>query len=178
VELLLLYGATTVCALCCVALSARVERSWWLGIALTLFAIAVLRATRPDLWLDATVSHSFRDFGWYDYRRPLQIAVLFIIGAALAAGARFLRSSIFNFTRATRMAIAASALLLVVVTMRASSLHWTDAVFDRTPAGITVSHLAQAIALLVVVAMALWIIVSHGRRAIWLRLDRPGTEKP
>ena len=83
-ELLLLYGAATVCALCCVALGVRVERSWWLGIALTLFAIAALRSTRPELWLDASLSHSFRALGWYDYRRPLQMGVLIVVGGALA----------------------------------------------------------------------------------------------
>lgn len=176
-ELLLLYGAATVCAFCCVALGARAERSWWLGIALTLFAIAALRVTRPDVQLDNSLYRSFRELGWYDYRRPLQIAVLIVVGAGLAAGARFSLSSTFDFTRQTRVAIAASALLLVVVILRASSLHWTDAVFDRRLAGISVSHLVQAIALLIVTAMALWLIVTHRRHALWSRLDRPGTEK-
>lgn len=176
-ELHLLYGAATVCALCCVALGARSERAWWFGIALTLFAIAALRVTRPDVQLDVKLYHSFRELGWYDYRRPLQIAVLIAVGAAVVAVTRFLLPSTFAFARPTRAAIAASALLLVVVILRASSLHWTDAVFDRTLAGISISHLVQAIALSIVTAMALWLIVTHRRHALWPRLDRPGTEK-
>ncbi len=158
--MLALYLLVSVLAFYC-AWQTSHDRSAWLVIAIMLVVIAGVRMAQTGEWLDEALQQWVRAIGWYDYRRPVQVAGIAIAILLLLAGAASVRATTRMIAWPGRCAAVALFLLLVLAAVRGSSLHWTDAALELDFAGVIVSHMLQAILLAAVGVSAVWQIVGQ-----------------
>ena len=119
-----------------------------------LLLIAIFRASRTELLLDADLRRAIMDLGWYPRRRPVQIAA---IAACTLLVVALLRSILRNRKKLNRQEVLATcvfAALLVFAAIRSSSLHWTDAALEYGVGAITVGKLVQGSCLAVIAISA------------------------
>jgi len=162
--MLALYLLVSVLAFYC-AWQTSHDRSAWLVIAIMLVVIAGVRMAQTGEWLDEALQQWVRATGWYDDRRPLQVAGIAIAILLLLAGAASMRARTRMIAWPGKCAAAALFFLLVLAAVRGSSLHWTDAALELDFAGVIVSHMLQALLLAAVAASAIWQIRRNSAAA-------------
>jgi hypothetical protein len=131
--------------------ASRTNRRFWLGLSVGLLVFGLLRIARAGLFLDYYLELELRVLGWYDHRRPLQIGCLFLFCAALFVTLARLRGALEK--RSLTTAISAFYLLAVYTAIRASSLHWSDAMLQHQIGPVALGHGTQSV-LLVTISIA------------------------
>lgn len=133
--------------------NSRHSRPWWFAISLGVLSLELLRLAEASLWLDSYLQKSLHILAWYDQRRSLQVLAIVAFALALLIGLRSLRVGPDEFP--LRGAIGAYYVLVVVVAIRLSSLHWTDAVLQRPVGTLSLSHAVQLMLLMLISGAAL-----------------------
>jgi hypothetical protein len=157
---------TSLLAACCFVVVSRAGRTrwFWLGVSAALLALALLKAAQSGLWLDSHLRDAVRSANWYDYRRPLQIAVIVACAVPLLGMTRVLLRARGRGAANIWAAGAATFLLIGFAAVRGTSLHWADAALEYPIASVPLSHGLQAVCLAVIAgAAARLLILRHAK---------------
>lgn len=123
----------------------------WLALSIGLCVLGVLRIADAGVWTDDYLRSGLIDLGWYDHRRPIQIACIASFAVALVPVLRLLSRG------RPPLIVGTSAFygLALLAAAKFSSLHWTDAVLGEEIGSVTLSHATQIVLLLVTAVAAL-----------------------
>lgn len=156
---LILTAIYTLAALACVPAWRSAQRGgsaaegrWWGVLAAVLLGLALIKLPLASGWTQGAREWAIGN-GWYEGRRVIQAAALTILGGAGLVVAAILSR------RAVRAGVPLAPVLGVVIlvahaTVRASSFHYTDVLFGRAVAGVSLATADQAIGVLLVVVPA------------------------
>jgi GNAT superfamily N-acetyltransferase len=132
-------------------------RPFWPMTAGIFFVMALGRAQGLAEWLIDQIRGEAYDAGWYDARRPLQAAVVLIVGAGWLIS---VVTACWRIPERRRRYLPMTVVVLTVgafVAVRAVSLHQVDSVLYRTDiAGLRVGTLTEYLLLGVAVACTFW----------------------
>jgi len=119
-----------------------------------------------------------KDQGWYEGRRPVQIAfvlLLAVISISMLVGAFvFLRKSIGSHL----LMIIGLTLLCGFVVARATSFHWMDSLIGSETAGIEVNWILELGGIFLVVIGSIFSILRGLRQSSELEIPDPSEARP
>lgn len=134
----------------------RARLFWWLVLAVMAF-LAVNKQLDLQSALTALGRCIAQRDGWYDERRPVQIAFLVVLGVcallALALGRRALRGDL----RRNGLALLGLCFVAGFVMMRAVGFHGFDAMIDMRPGGVRMNWILEWTGPLLILANAAWL---------------------
>ena len=119
---------------------------WWSALSLGLLSLGLLRAAQAGIWIDSYLQQWLRLFGWYEDRRYLQVAAIIVFAVCLLFG--FMSAPAVAKRERLLFATVAFYALMIFGAIRASSLHWSDAVLGQQIGRISLSHVMQAVLLI------------------------------
>lgn len=134
----------------------------WLLISVGVIGLGLLRISEAGVWTDDYLRSGLYAVGWYAERRAIQVACIVVFAFAMFFALR----SLGPVAKRTSVIIAVFAFytLAVLAAVRASSLHWSDAVLGEQVGSVMLSHAAQAILLLVTAIAALFEYFTNSRK--------------
>ena len=139
--------------------TSRNSKRWWFALSLGLMALGLLRLAEASLWIDSYLQQALYTLAWYAHRRLLQVVAIVLFAIGLFAVLSRLRLT--SNEPALRTAFGAFYALAVLVAIRMSSLHWTDAILTDQLGWLPLAHVAQLL-LLMVIASAAVFELAHG----------------
>lgn len=129
----------------------------WTAITLIMIFLGVNKQLDLQTWLTQTLRDAAMRGGWYQSRRPLQVAFIAVLVAASAVAcwsALRMRSGAWSHYRIVACGM---ALLSAFVAIRAATFHHVDLLLGLGVSGFRVNHLLELGALaLVSIGAASW----------------------
>jgi hypothetical protein len=140
------------------------ERSIWLLLAVVLFALAASTAINGPALATETLRAMAMDDGWYAVRGSAQVQLIALSLGALAITAAVGMYWSRSASLPASLALLAATLLITFIVVRAISLHAIDRVVFMRVAGVTISSMAEAAGIAVILVLALWRTATLHRR--------------
>lgn len=126
----------------------------WLLISLGIVILEISRITHAAMSVDDYLEHVLRSAGLYDQRRPIQLACIAAFASSFVIFVRPLRHT--RIRPQLIFVTGAFYILAVLMVVRASSLHWSDAFLERQLGSMTLSQAAQLLLLAMIAGGALY----------------------
>jgi hypothetical protein len=121
-----------------------------------LFALAVSTAINGPALATETLRAMAMDDGWYAFRGSAQVRLIAVLLGALAITAAVSMYWSRSAAVPASLALLASMLLMSFIAIRAISLHSIDRVVFMRVAGGTISSIAEAAGIAVILLLILW----------------------
>ena len=114
----------------------------WRVFAMLLLLLVANTLIRGDLALVGWLRGLARDEAWYEFRRPLQFAVLLLLGYMCTVVWQRMDAALsgLRVPRPARMARVGMSLLLAMLCLRAVSFHYTDELTQQRLLGLSVGR--------------------------------------
>jgi hypothetical protein len=129
-----------------------------------LLALGQLRIAQAGLWMEDYLQGGLRAMGWYDHRRPLQVACIMAFAVSFWTVLR--RAPLRPITGLT-FAIGSFYMLVVLTAIRTSSLHWTDAFLRQHLGSLTFSEALQLLLVTVISATTVRLVFRKELKKQW-----------
>lgn len=124
---------------------------FWLYLAAFLFLLAINKQLDLQTWFTEVMRDRAHTYGWYQYRRPMQIIFLLCMGIVMLTTLVSLRLFLANSWRRYKVTWVGIVLLCMFILMRAASFHHFDLFIGHQILGLTVNVLLENGALLLIV---------------------------
>ena len=150
-----------VAVFCCVK-QARVVKmrgggtKFWLFLAIFLLLLAINKQLDLQGWLTQAAKDSAFANGWYEYREPVQIALISIIGLSLLIVGVTSRLYLINSWRHYPLAWVGTILLFAFILMRAVSFHHFDTFINHDVLGLKINVIVEFGAVLLIILGAIF----------------------
>lgn len=131
-------------------------RTVWLIFAGLLFILAGLKFFRAAPFLVGVIREWASRSDWYEHHQIAQVIALISLGVLTVAIAVRVRPRIGKGRTQLRWMVSLSALLVVWVSLRASSFHIADQLMGTTLGPLTISQLGEAGCLISMLLFVLW----------------------
>jgi len=124
---------------------------FWFYLALFLLFLGINKQLDLQSWLTQTVRDSSKMHGWYNHRRPVQIAFIALLGLGAVVVLIGLRLYLANSWRHYKLTWVGIVLLCVFILMRAASFHHFDIFIKHHVLGLRVNVILEVGALLLII---------------------------
>ena len=124
---------------------------FWLYLAVFLFFLGINKQLDLQSWLTETLRDRAHAYGWYQYRKPLQIAFIVTLGVAMTLTLLSMRIFLANSWRRYKLTWVGIILLCSFILMRAASFHHFDIFIGHQILGLTVNVLLENGALALII---------------------------
>ena len=158
---LLTVAVYLVAVLCCVKQASVVKMrgggtKFWIFLAIFLLLSAINKQLDLQSWLTQAAKDSALANGWYDYREPVQIVFISIIGLSMLIVGVTSRLYLASSWRHYPLAWVGIILLLAFISMRAASFHYFDIVINHDVLGLKVNVILEIGAVLLIILGAIF----------------------
>ena len=137
-----------VAVFCCIKQAGVVKMrgggtKFWIFLAIFLLLLAINKQLDLQSWLTLAAKDSALANGWYDYREPVQIAFISIIGLSILIVGVTARLYLISSWRHYPLAWVGVILLLIFILMRAASFHYFDILINHPIFGIKINVILE-----------------------------------
>jgi hypothetical protein len=130
-------------------------RTLWLGCAIVMLALGVNKQLDLQTALGELGRAMAHDEGWYDVRRPVQVAFILVVLAGGIWGLRALFALAWGQARAVSGVLWGAVFLACFVAIRASSFHHVDELLGWSWGGVRLNAVLELGGIACVLAGAL-----------------------
>jgi predicted RNA-binding Zn-ribbon protein involved in translation (DUF1610 family) len=124
---------------------------FWYYLAAFLFLLGINKQLDLQTYFTELMRDRAYTYGWYQYRRPVQIAFIVIIGIGVTVALISMRLFFANSWRRYKITWVGIILLCTFILMRAASFHHFDLFIGHQVLGLTVNVLLENGALLLII---------------------------
>jgi DNA-directed RNA polymerase subunit RPC12/RpoP len=124
---------------------------FWLYLAAFLLLLGINKQLDLQSWFTEVMRDRAKIYGWYQYRRPMQITFLLLIGTCMLTVLISLRLFLANSWRRYKITWVGIIFLCTFILMRAASFHHFDMFIGHQILGLTVNVLLENGALLLII---------------------------
>jgi DNA-directed RNA polymerase subunit RPC12/RpoP len=124
---------------------------FWYYLATFLFLLGINKQLDLQTFFTELMRNRAHIYGWYQYRRPVQIAFIVIIGIGMTVALIGMRLFLANSWRRYKMTWIGIILMCTFILMRAASFHHFDLFIGHQILGLTVNVLLENGALLLII---------------------------
>lgn len=124
---------------------------FWLYLATFLLLLAINKQLDLQSWLTELVKDNAQVNGWYEHRRPLQIAFIAVLGLGMLIALLSLHLFLANSWRHNKLTWLGIILLCAFILMRAASFHHFDIFINRPIFGLKINVLFEIGAILLII---------------------------
>ncbi len=124
---------------------------FWLYLGAFLLLLGINKQLDLQSWLTEIVKDSAHAHGWYEHRRPVQIAFIALLGLGMMIALLSLRLFLANSWRHNKITWVGIILLGTFILMRAASFHHFDVLINRPILGININVIFEIGAILLII---------------------------
>lgn len=124
---------------------------FWLYLAAFLFLLGINKQLDLQSWFTELMRDRAKIYGWYQNRRPIQIAFLLLMGIGMLVTLVSLRLFLANSWRRYKVTWVGIVLLCAFILIRAASFHHFDLFIGHQFLGLAVNVLLENGALLLII---------------------------
>ena len=141
---------------CCISHANNIKKigadtKFWFVLAGLLFLLAINKQLDLQSWFTEIMRDSAKAHGWYENRRPMQIAFIAFLGIGMLITLASLRIFLAHSWRHNKLTWFGIILLCVFIVMRAASFHHLDILIGHKILGLRINVLLEIGALFLII---------------------------
>lgn len=124
---------------------------FWLYLAVFLLFLGLNKQLDLQSWFTETLKDSAQAHGWYEHRRPVQVAFIVMLGFGMLIALISFRLFLANTWRNYKLTWVGIILLCTYILIRAASFHHVDLLIHSEILGLSINVLMEIGAILLII---------------------------
>ncbi|WP_020166750.1 MULTISPECIES: hypothetical protein [Methylotenera] len=124
---------------------------FWLYLAIFLLFLGVNKQLDLQSWFTEMLKDAAQHHGWYEHRRPVQVAFIVVLGFGMLMALIAFRLFLVNTWRNYKLAWMGIILLCTFILIRAASFHHVDILINTEILGLRLNVLLEIGAILIII---------------------------
>ena len=124
---------------------------FWLYLAVFLLSLSINKQLDLQSWLTETLKDSAQEHGWYEHRKPLQLAFIMALGFGMLITLVSFRLFLANTWRNYKPTWVGIIFLCTFILIRAASFHHVDLLINHEILGLRLNVLMEVGAILLII---------------------------
>jgi hypothetical protein len=124
---------------------------FWLYLAVFLLLLGIDKQLDLPSWFTEVLRDSAQTHGWYEHRKPVQIAFITLVGLGMMIALLSLRHFLANSWRRYKFTWLGIILLCTFILIRAASYHRVDKLINRDILGLKINEILEIGAILLII---------------------------